>query len=112
MTDMNIVFTCPKTGDQLGQFSVEKGTAFDLTELAGRVRHSIRSEMITYNYVHIAQEETLIRIAVPGGWLYRHSGDKNMIYVPDNRNSGSYLGATVQQIPIGQESSTPKSGSR
>ena len=109
MTDINVMITNAETGEELDKFSVHRGNSSTMSILVDKVRDSvsIHSELQLDHFVHIAKEgqkqpekvaEFLSRIAVPGGWLYRYAGDKNLVYVPDNRNEGSYLGATVVRI--------------
>ena len=116
MTDINLILSDAITGEELTKYSIHMGKALDLSQMLYIIRDNIKFNFEINHYVHVAQKgqaqqetvaEFLTRIAVPGGWLYRHSGDKNMIYVPDNRNCGSYLGATIHKIPIVEELSTP-----
>ncbi len=97
MTDINVMITSTETGEELDKFSVHRGNSSTMEILVAKVRDSvsIHSDLQLDHFVHIAQED-LSRIAVPGGWLYRHAW--GMVYVPDNRNTGSYLGATVVRI--------------
>ncbi len=93
MTDLNVTITCPETGEVFSKFSVYRGTSFSLNNLIKRTSDSIRSELLVGDFVLPAQKESqsewqsvtdwMNRMVVPGGWLYRYPGYKQLVFVPD-----------------------------
>ncbi len=92
MTDLNVVLSDAETGDELIKFSVHRGKSYSMNEMIRALRDTVEIAFDTFHYVNIAQEEEqkwetvgefLSRITVPGGWLYRYSGDPRTVFVPD-----------------------------
>jgi len=112
MTDINVVITDAKTGEELDKFSVHKGNSSTRKILVDKVRDSvnIHSELLLDHFVHIAQEERswetispfVARIEVPGGWIYSGKTEySSWTFVPDpdyHANNIAWLMESINNI--------------